>query len=49
MMPGCGSGSGDLVNGDDRLVCVNKLKRTYFGEANLDLEFNSSDLTQDGR
>ena len=36
----------DLVNGDDRVAWVHELKRTYFGDANLDLEFNSSDMTQ---
>jgi hypothetical protein len=36
----------DLVDGDDRDVWVHELKRTYFGDANLDGEFNSSDMTQ---
>jgi hypothetical protein len=33
-----------LVNEADRTEWVNTLKSTYFGDANLDLEFNSSDL-----
>ena len=33
-----------LVNSNDRDVWVHQLKRTYFGDANLDSEFNSSDL-----
>jgi hypothetical protein len=32
------------VNAADRTVWVNELKRTYFGDANLDGEMNSSDL-----
>jgi hypothetical protein len=32
------------VNAADRTVWVNDLKKTYFGDANLDLEFNSSDF-----
>ncbi len=32
------------VNNDDRVVWVNDLKNTYFGDANLDGEFNSGDL-----
>jgi hypothetical protein len=32
------------VNAADRTVWVNDLKRTYFGDANLDREFNSSDF-----
>jgi hypothetical protein len=34
----------NLVNEADRTEWVNVLKATYFGDANLDLEFNSSDL-----
>ena len=34
----------DLVNEDDRIVWVDDLKNTYFGDANLDLQFNSSDF-----
>ena len=33
-----------LVNGDDRNAWVNDLKKTYFGDSNLDGEFNSGDL-----
>ncbi|MCA9166821.1 MAG: hypothetical protein KDB23_04110 [Planctomycetales bacterium] len=33
-----------LVNNTDREVWVNDLKRTYFGDANLDGEFNSADF-----
>ena len=33
-----------LVNDDDRFVWVEELKRTYFGDSNLDGEFNSSDF-----
>ena len=33
-----------LVNEADRTVWVNDLKRTYYGDSNLDGEFNSSDL-----
>jgi hypothetical protein len=33
-----------MVNATDRTVWVNDLKRTYFGDANLDREFNSSDF-----
>ena len=36
----------DLVNDDDRVMWVHELKHTYFGDANLDGEFNSSDMTQ---
>ena len=36
----------DLVNEDDRAMWVHELKHTYFGDANLDGEFNSSDMTQ---
>jgi hypothetical protein len=32
------------VNGDDRLVWIERLKRTYLGDSNLDGEFNSSDF-----
>lgn len=32
------------VDADDRVVWVNDLKKTYFGDSNLDGEFNSSDL-----
>ena len=35
-----------LVNGDDLTAWVKDLKRTWFGDANLDLEFNSSDMVQ---
>jgi hypothetical protein len=34
----------NMVNDTDRSVWVNDLKKTYFGDANLDLEFNSSDF-----
>ena len=30
----------------DRVIWVNELKGTYFGDANLDGEFNSGDLVQ---
>lgn len=33
-----------LVNDDDRTIWVEDLKFTYFGDSNLDGEFNSSDL-----
>jgi hypothetical protein len=33
-----------LVNDADRTQWVSVLKNTYFGDANLDLEFNSADL-----
>ena len=33
-----------LVNDQDRTVWVNSKKATYFGDANLDSEFNSGDL-----
>ena len=33
-----------LVNDDDRQIWVNELKFTYFGDADLDGEFNSRDL-----
>ncbi len=33
-----------LVDQADRVVWVTDLKRTYFGDANLDAEFNSGDL-----
>ena len=36
----------ELVNDDDRAMWVHELKRTYFGDANLDGEFNSSDFTR---
>ena len=32
------------VNGDDRIEWMHKLKGTYFGDSNLDGEFNSGDL-----
>ena len=35
-----------LVDFDDRQVWVNDLKNTWMGDANLDLEWNSSDLVQ---
>ena len=35
-----------LVNQADRQVWVNDLRRTFFGDANLDDEFNSSDLVE---
>ena len=35
-----------LVDGDDRSTWVNELKGTYFGDANLDGEFNSGDLVE---
>ena len=34
----------DLVNEDDRVMWVDELKNTYFGDSNLDGEFNSSDF-----
>ena len=34
----------NLVNGDDRQVWVEDLRTTYFGDSNLDGEFNSSDF-----
>jgi hypothetical protein len=34
------------VTGDDRVYWVNELKKTYMGDANLDLEFNSKDLVE---
>jgi hypothetical protein len=37
------SGDGQ-VNQDDRRVWVEQLRRTYFGDANLDGQFNSTDL-----
>jgi hypothetical protein len=37
--------SGDgLVTPDDRITWVKEMKNTYFGDANLDGEFNSADL-----
>jgi hypothetical protein len=33
-----------VVNGEDRDEWVNVLKNTYYGDANLDLQFDSSDL-----
>lgn len=35
-----------VVDGLDREFWVNDIKKTYFGDANLDLEFNSSDLVE---
>jgi Zn-dependent M28 family amino/carboxypeptidase len=35
----------EIVDGDDRTWWVHELKNTYFGDANLDGEFNSGDLT----
>ncbi len=34
----------NVVNGDDRDVWVNTLKKTYYGDANLDGVFNSTDF-----
>jgi hypothetical protein len=34
----------NVVNAADRTVWVNDLKRTYFGDANLDREFSSADF-----
>ena len=34
------------VNGDDHQYWVEELKQTYFGDANLDGEFNTNDLVQ---
>ena len=34
------------VDGDDLTAWVKDLKRTWFGDADLDLEFNSGDLVQ---
>ena len=36
----------DLVDYQDRLVWVNDLKKTWIGDANLDMEFNSGDMVQ---
>jgi len=36
----------DLVDYKDREAWVNDLKNTWIGDANLDLEFNSSDMVQ---
>lgn len=36
--------SDSLVNGDDRLVWINTLKKTWVGDSNLDGEFNTTDL-----
>ena len=36
----------DLVNDDDRAMWVHELKHTYFGDANLDGEFNTGDFVQ---
>ncbi len=36
--------SDNVVNNADREVWVNTLKKTYFGDANLDGQFNSSDF-----
>ena len=33
-----------FVNDDDRFIWIHSLKDTYFGDANLDGEFNSADL-----
>lgn len=46
-----GTGHGDLdldgdVDFDDRLEWVQNVKNTYFGDANLDGEFNTTDLVQ---
>ena len=35
-----------MVNDDDRRVWIKDLKRTWFGDANLDGEFNSSDMVR---
>ena len=35
-----------LINQDDRTAWVKEFKNTYFGDANLNLEFNSSDMVQ---
>ena len=35
-----------LVDQEDRSVWVEQLKNTWFGDANLDLEFNSGDMVQ---
>ena len=35
-----------VVDYDDRKVWVNDLKKTWIGDSNLDLEFNSSDMVQ---
>ncbi|MDG2383169.1 MAG: PEP-CTERM sorting domain-containing protein [Pirellulaceae bacterium] len=34
----------NLVNDDDRVIWVEQLKNTYFGDSNLDGEFNSTDF-----
>jgi hypothetical protein len=34
------------VNGEDRRVWVEQIRKTYFGDANLDGEFNSGDFVQ---
>ena len=36
----------NLVDGTDHGIWVRDLKGTWYGDANLDLEFNSSDMTQ---
>ncbi len=36
----------DAVDREDRTTWVNQLKETYFGDANLDGEFNSGDLVE---
>ena len=36
----------DIVDGKDRLVWVNDLRQTYFGDANLDGVFNTTDLIE---
>ena len=35
-----------IVNGDDRVVWVKDLKKTWFGDADLDGEFSSDDFVQ---
>ena len=34
-----------LVNGDDRHIWIKEVKKTWYGDANMDGEFNSADLT----
>ena len=37
-------GDDDIVDESDRVIWVHDLKKTYFGDSNLDGEFNSSDF-----
>ena len=51
VLAGTGGGAFDLddnglVDNEDRRIWVEEVKNTWFGDANLDLEFNSGDMVQ---